>query len=139
MSTCIQERPCAVAGLTSYRYRGGFGWIMIGARDHDDALRESLRSTQIGGDIARLEVWNGKRYVPAMSFAERQHRQAQSVGRNWSSASRAMLYDFGDCARWELHWDDGAMVSMLEDSDQEGVAYEKALSALQRLGFNPRN
>jgi hypothetical protein len=66
----FKDRPCAALGLTSYRYRGDFGWIMIGAKDNDDALRESLRSTPSGGDIARLEVWNGTRYLPAMPITE---------------------------------------------------------------------
>lgn len=39
------DRPCAAAGLTSYRYRGRYGWIMIGAKDDADAMREASRST----------------------------------------------------------------------------------------------
>ena len=39
------DRPCAAAGLTSYRYRGRYGWVMIGARDDHDAMREAARST----------------------------------------------------------------------------------------------
>lgn len=135
----VQDRPCAAAGLKSYRYRGESGWIMIGAENHDDALRESLRSTQLGGDIARLEVWDRDHYVPAMSFAERHRRMALSLGRAWSSADRSVLYDFGDCARWELHWEDGAMMSMLETSDKDSTGREKALSELQRIGFKPSN
>ena len=59
------ERPCAAHGWTSYRYRGRYGWIMIGANSHDEALREAARSTV---DITpdRLEVWNGERYVPTI-------------------------------------------------------------------------
>ncbi len=37
---------------------------MIGARDHDDAYREALRSCE----TARredLEVWDGIKYIPA--------------------------------------------------------------------------
>ena len=30
------DKPLADHGLTSYRYRGRYGWIMIGARDDDD-------------------------------------------------------------------------------------------------------
>jgi hypothetical protein len=54
----------ASAGLTSYRLRGRYGWIMIGARDHDDAMREARRSW---ADAPRssLEVWDGSQYVPA--------------------------------------------------------------------------
>jgi hypothetical protein len=29
----IHNKPLAAAGLTSYRYKGRYGWIMIGARD----------------------------------------------------------------------------------------------------------
>lgn len=58
----ITERPCAAPGLTSYRYKGLYGWIMIGAKDDLDALNEARRST---GAVTpdRLQVWNGAEYV----------------------------------------------------------------------------
>jgi hypothetical protein len=40
----VHDRPCAAEGLTSYRYRGEYGWIMIGAKDDADALHEASRS-----------------------------------------------------------------------------------------------
>lgn len=55
------DRPLAAPGLTSYRCRGAYSWIMIGARNHDDAWREAQRSS----DHARretLEVWDGACY-----------------------------------------------------------------------------
>lgn len=56
------NRPCAAAGLTSYRLKGRFGYIMIGARDDSDALREAGRSTdQV--DPSALEIWDGEKYV----------------------------------------------------------------------------
>lgn len=60
----ITDKPCAARGLVSYRYRGRYGWIMIGASDTDDALREAVRSTD---NVVRenLQVWDGKKYVPA--------------------------------------------------------------------------
>jgi hypothetical protein len=58
----MDDRPCAAAGLTSYRARGRYGWIMIGAKDAADAMREALRSTDTPGE---LQVWDGARYVPA--------------------------------------------------------------------------
>jgi hypothetical protein len=59
------ERPCAIPGLTSYRLRGPYGWIMIGATDHDDAMRNAAQSTPDPRRDA-LEVWNGTAYVPAV-------------------------------------------------------------------------
>lgn len=56
------NRPCAAHGLVSYRLRGPYGFIMIGARDHAEAMREAARSTPAPSREA-LEVWNGKEYV----------------------------------------------------------------------------
>lgn len=58
------NQPCAAAGWTSYRYRGQYGWIMIGAKDTNDALSEAQRSTQ-NVTIDKLQVWNGSMYTPA--------------------------------------------------------------------------
>lgn len=56
------ERPLAAEGLTSYRCRGRYGWIMIGARDHEDALREARRSHH-EARIEDLQIWNGVYYA----------------------------------------------------------------------------
>lgn len=60
------DKPLAAKGLTSYRYKGDYGWIMIGAKDHEDALREANRS--VGSHhtcvLANLQVWSGTVYVP---------------------------------------------------------------------------
>jgi hypothetical protein len=54
---------CAAHGLTSYRYAGNYGWIMIGATDHADALREAARSMRHDAPtIDKLQVWNGTQY-----------------------------------------------------------------------------
>lgn len=62
----ICDAPLAVPGLQSYRYRGRYGWIMIGAKSDEEALREAARSTV--GEVSRgnLEVWRGK-YVPVVN------------------------------------------------------------------------
>ena len=57
------DKPCAAHGLTSYRYRGRYGWIMIGARDDADALREAARSSSDAINRANLQIWNGTEYV----------------------------------------------------------------------------
>lgn len=60
------DRPLAAAGLTSYRLRGRYGWIMIGATDHEHAMREAARSTTgYAPDRTKLEVWDGSEYVNA--------------------------------------------------------------------------
>jgi hypothetical protein len=58
----MTDRPLADKGLTSYRYNGRYGWIMIGARDTSDAISEAKRSTD-NVTIDRLQVWNGTCYV----------------------------------------------------------------------------
>lgn len=57
------DSPCAAQGLTSYRYRGGFGWIMIGARNTAEALSEAQRSTYELVTTDRLQVWSGDTYL----------------------------------------------------------------------------
>lgn len=60
----ITDKPLATKGLISYRCKTPYGWCMIGATDHEDALNEAKRST---GNPKRedLQVWNGKKYVQA--------------------------------------------------------------------------
>lgn len=71
----MEDRPLAARGLTSYRLRGRYGYIMIGARDHEDAMREAARSTP-SPDRAALEIWNGDRYVKVFG-AGREERSAE--------------------------------------------------------------
>ena len=63
----ITDKPLAAHGLTSYRYKGRYGWIMIGARTNDDALNEASRSTGGMTVPSMLQVWNGKQYVQVQS------------------------------------------------------------------------
>ena len=57
------DKPVACEPYKSYRYRGGYGWIMIGAIDDDEALREARRSTD-GVVVSNLQRWNGTEYEP---------------------------------------------------------------------------
>ena len=59
----IIDHPLAMAGLRSYRYRGPYGWIMLGASDDQAALREAQRSTQGDASAAHLQRWDGHAYV----------------------------------------------------------------------------
>lgn len=68
--TTRQDRPLAAPGLVSYRYPNPYGgFIMIGARDDADALKEAKRSLTSGSPPTPdlLEVWDqtANRYVPA--------------------------------------------------------------------------
>ena len=63
----LYNKPLAAVGLRSYRYGGRYGWIMIGARDDADALREASRSTEGPLNLERLEKWDGKKYAPVKS------------------------------------------------------------------------
>lgn len=53
-----QDKPLAAAGLLSYRYRGRYGWIMIGARNNEDAFTEASRSTGDRPQPERLEIYH---------------------------------------------------------------------------------
>lgn len=56
------NKPLAAAALLSYRYRGRYGWIMIGAKDNDDALLQAQQSTDEAVTSDRLQFWNGTEY-----------------------------------------------------------------------------
>lgn len=58
------NKPCAIKGLISYRYiNGKYGYIMIGAKDDDDAINEANRSlTYPNANINNLEKWSGSKY-----------------------------------------------------------------------------
>jgi hypothetical protein len=61
------NKPLAVHGLLSYRYLGSYGWIMIGAKDNNDALREVKRSMLVGMPVlSKLEYFNGEKYIPVI-------------------------------------------------------------------------
>ncbi len=61
-ATALHERPLAAAGLDSYRLRGEYGYIMIGALSPQDAMREARR-TWPGAPAERLEKWDAGCYV----------------------------------------------------------------------------
>lgn len=57
-----EDISLAASGLISYRYPGRYSWIMIGARDIEEALTEAARSTSEAIDRAKMQVWNGHSY-----------------------------------------------------------------------------
>lgn len=63
MKTDLTSKPLAMPGLISYRCKGLFNWIMIGATDDEDAFKQALRSST-HAKRETLQVWNGNEYVP---------------------------------------------------------------------------
>ncbi|MCX4150002.1 MULTISPECIES: hypothetical protein [Paraburkholderia] len=61
-TTPMHDRPLAAHGLTSYRLKDRYGWIMIGARNHEEAMSEAARSTDAPRPEA-LQVWDGLKYI----------------------------------------------------------------------------
>jgi hypothetical protein len=61
-------RPCAGAGLISFRYKGSYGFVMIGAANTEDALREARRSVTGPATVNNLDIWNAEaaRYLPVV-------------------------------------------------------------------------
>jgi hypothetical protein len=63
------DKPMASEGLISYRYKGRYGWIMIGAKTDTEALSEAQRSTDDKVTPDRLERHNGQRFVGVLLWA----------------------------------------------------------------------
>ena len=59
--------PCAPQGLTSYRYAGYYGWIMIAADCEADALKQAALSTAYPIERNRLQIWDGMKYIPILT------------------------------------------------------------------------
>lgn len=58
----MSNRPMASPPYTSYRYRGRYGWIMIGAMDDEEALREAQRSSSCPVTRKNLQRWSDYAY-----------------------------------------------------------------------------
>lgn len=64
-----------------------------------------------------------------MSFEEVAAATGKAIGRNWEQADSYALTDFGDCARVEIYWVDGAAQYILHDTKGEAVAHLRSLGA----------
>lgn len=92
-------QPLAIAGLNSYRYKGRYGYMMIGANGEDEALREAERGMSSGlqASLETLEKWVDGRYVPVKINMLDKFEQAQiesatvSVGLTAESARDVRL------------------------------------------------
>ena len=62
MKTSLYDKPLASNPFDSYRYRGRYGYIAIGALSILEAISEAKRSTD-NVDIRNLEKWNGSEWV----------------------------------------------------------------------------
>ena len=59
----MNNHPMAANGLITYRYRGRYGFIYIGASTDTEALSEAQRSTDDTVTFDRLERFNGQHFV----------------------------------------------------------------------------
>ena len=84
----LTDNPLAAPGLVSYRCKGAFGWIMIGAKDHAGAFREALRSSDRAVRES-LQVWDGAQYVPAL-------QKLHAVVRIENQTNRAAIFYYGE-------------------------------------------
>lgn len=80
----LYDRPLAAQGLISYRAKGRYGHVMIGAKNDNDAWSEASRSTD---RPTKLEVWNGEAYIPV----EQGHTGVLNV--NQSKEMKARISD----------------------------------------------
>lgn len=69
------------------------------------------------------------RLIRDMTHAEVVAAAEKARGRNWYAADCYALTDFGDCARAEVYWADGAAEYMLHDSRDEALEHLRALGA----------
>jgi len=63
----MSNTPMASNGLITYRYRGRYGFIYIGASTDTEALSEAQRSTDDTVTPDRLERFNGQHFVGVLS------------------------------------------------------------------------
>jgi len=81
--------------------------------------------------LALLETMVYYEVIPAAQTNRRNKMWTNeaAIGKNWSTADRATLTTFSDCARFNLYWNDGGEAYSLEDTKEE------AIKQLERLGF----
>jgi hypothetical protein len=63
----MSNHPMASNGLITYRYRGRYGFIYIGATTDTEALSEVQRSTDDTVTPERLERFNGHYFQEVLS------------------------------------------------------------------------
>jgi len=63
----MSNHPRASNGLITYRYRGRYGFIYIGASTDTEALSEAQRSTDDKVTPDRLERYNGHHFVGVLT------------------------------------------------------------------------
>ena len=59
----MSDNPMVSNGLMTYRYRGRYGFIYIGASTDTEAMTEAQRSTDDKVTPDKLERYNGKYFV----------------------------------------------------------------------------
>lgn len=109
MKTAIPhwEKPLAAAGLTSYRYPSGRGlissqqtWVMIGAKDHADAINEANRSlSQKAASMDKLQIWDGEKYVSVLTTPQPAAPLASASLNARERKAQRLLAHYATCER----------------------------------------
>lgn len=96
------HKPVASKGFISYRYKGPYGYIMIGATDDDDALKEARRSSSKPVTIENLEIWDGKKYVPVFKNNPRKKTVSSKPARATPKSSTVYVVEYSkDGKKWD--------------------------------------
>lgn len=84
----VHDKPLAAEGLKSYRLKGPYGHVMIGAKDHGDAMREAARSTA-KPDRSKLEMYDhdAGEYRPARASGGRAKKGKTNINIHINSPS----------------------------------------------------
>lgn len=145
----VHDRPLAAGDLTSYRYKGPLGWVMIGAKNEAEALTEAKRSVEQPSEVTAesLEAWDGEQYAPVAPPRPEQPEQATKpsevkpapVERGPAFAESGSVLDrTGDDLDAESTEAAGAARKSLKDvwSDESGSANPDAYKHLVRGVFD---
>lgn len=124
----MHDRPLAAHPYISYRYSGRYGWVMIGAKDHADALREANRSLASGkATIDKLQIWNGSKYIDVKKVNPKRRNKKGKKSKHRMSPDAAA----SRLAWWRWHHNPGG----LHKTSYRGFTYHiLSLGAIPRQG-----
>lgn len=115
----LAAKPLAAQGLNSYRCKQPFGWVMIGAKDDDDALVQARRS-HAEAKFEDLQRWDGNAYVPCQGDGKQKEVAgvANAIKSSQDCAREYLLGEYASyagCVPEPMPMDDWASRSLRPD------------------------